>query len=141
MAFFDLFKKWPEPLEEYNDEILGRMTWSQDDESWEGKCGRIRDLIAYDREATPTAESLAYAREMLAGQGVFDRALERAKGPAISESTALAAEIAGWKIERVFFSVQKRKNARLLMVDLAAGRQERDWFMEFKDSECVGIAY
>jgi hypothetical protein len=141
MGLFDLFKKWPDPQPQYDDEILGPMTWSDDDESWMGESRGVKYQIAYDCEATPTSESLAYAREMLADLGVFDRSLEQARAAAALESPDMADEIAGLRIDVVRFCVRNRKRFRMITVDLAGGRQERSWFMEFKDKECAGISF
>ena len=141
MGLFDLFKKWPDPQKQYDHEILGPMTWSADDESWEGEYGGVKFHIAYDCEATPTAESLAYAREMLADPGVFDRSLEGARPAAIIESPELTDEIGGLRVALIRFCVRNKKKFRLIMVDLSGGRDERSWFMEFKDKECAGISF
>jgi hypothetical protein len=94
MRWLDDFKaqKGDDPQDRYEDEVLGLISWSADDEAWAGEhCGR-RFLIAFERQPTPTKELLVYAREMLADPAQFIGAFDRAKSTAIAENPRFADE-------------------------------------------------
>ncbi len=139
MWFLDIFKKGEDPLPRYEDDFLGPMSWSEDDEAWAGEYGGIRYLIAYERGATPTSEALAHARMVLADPGVFLAAIERAKGTEAVERPWFSEEIAGLRIGEVYFYCSRSK--RSILIDLPGGKEDRSWRVEFGEEGCEGIGF
>ena len=139
MGLFDLFKKWPEPLQRYEDEVLGPMAWSADDEAWEGEYGGIKYTIQYGREAAPTSELLAYARAVLTAPDRLNGSFQDARAAALAEYPAYADEIAALRIDAMRFYVHK--TTRRILADLAGGKSDRSWRMEFLDNDCEGIGF
>jgi hypothetical protein len=139
VGLFDLFKRGEEPRPQYEDEVLGPMVWSEEEEAWAGEHGGFRYLVAYDRRATPASNLLAYARNVLADPAAFAAAVERAKRDAAAEYPRLAEEIAGLRVETVSFFA--RQGARGIFVTLAGGKEDRCWRVEFGENGCEGIGF
>ena len=136
---FLLKPKGEDPRERYKDEVLGPMSWSEDDEAWAGEYKGIRFLIGYAGRSAPTDDLLAYAREMLADPDAFLRAIDRARPAVVAQLPRLADEIAGLRVEDVYFS--RNKTGRYIFATLAGGRRDRSWRVEFAEEHCEGIGF
>lgn len=53
-----------DPVQRYEDEILGPMTWEQDDEAWKGQYAGLSYLLHYGYKATPTPARGVCARDI-----------------------------------------------------------------------------
>jgi hypothetical protein len=136
---FLLKPKGEDPRERFEDEVLGPMSWSEDDESWAGEHNGIRFLIRYEGRSTPTDDLLAYGRETLGDLGSFLGAIDRARRTMIAEYPRLADEIAGLRVEDVYFS--RNKAGRYIFATLAGGQRDRSWRVEFTEKHCEGIGF
>jgi hypothetical protein len=135
----NLLKKREDPLERYNDDGLGLMVWSEDDEAWGGEYGGIKYLIGYDSQATPRSDLLAYARSILDDVPQLKNKIEQAKEIAIAENAGLAKEITLLRIESVFFYHHKER--RRILASLAGGLKNRLWRVEFEEDKFEGIGF
>ena len=136
---FLLKPKGEDPQERYEDEVLGAMSWSEDDEAWAGEYKGFRFLIRYEGQSTPTDDLLAYARETLGDPGSFLEAIDREKRTMIARYPRLADEIAGLRVEDAYFS--RNKAGRYLFTGLAGGQRDRSWRVEFTEKHCEGIGF
>jgi hypothetical protein len=136
---FLLKPKGEDPRERYADEVLGPMSWSEDDESWAGEHNGIRFLIRYEGRPTPTDDLMAYARETLVDPSSFLGAIDRARGTMIARYPRLADEIAGLQVEDVYFS--RIKAGRYIFATMAGGQRDRFWRVEFTEKRCEGIGF
>ncbi len=142
MGLFDFFRKrkGEDPVERYEDDVLGPMVWSEDDEAWTGEYGGVKYLIAYGQQARPTDELLEYAREVLSDLSTFLGSVQLAKQSAAAKSPWLAGEIAGLQVEILYFYTHK--GAKRILADLAGGDERyRSWRAEFKGTDCEGIGF
>jgi hypothetical protein len=134
---FLLKPKGEDPRERYEDEVLGPMSWSEDDESWAGERNGIRFLIRYEGRSTPTDDLLAYARETLGDPRPFLDAIDQAKRTEISRNPRLADEIAGLQVEDGYFA--RTKAGRYFFATLAGGHRDRSWRVEFMEKHREGL--
>jgi hypothetical protein len=139
MGFFDLFKKREAPLQTHEDETLGAMVWSEEDEGWKGECDAIAYIVAYEGLQTPPHDLVLYARETLANRGEFRAAVESAKKIAVSQHPKLAEQITALKIGTACF--YRYKNVRRILADLNGGQGDRSWRVEFTEDQCEGIGF
>lgn len=141
------FKKWVKPQERYEDDVLGPLVWSADEESWAGEIHGIKFYIAYEYEATPPSDLLVYARKTLTDPGKFIDALERAKSKEKSRYPSYARDIDKLRYEEATFS--RNKAHRSLEVYLGEDEHCRHWFAyfedndfaDFQDHECRGLRF
>lgn len=86
MSFWKkLFRKGEEPIAHYEHAILGKMNWSEDEESWIGKVGQLSFWIAYEQAATPRHETLEYAVSILTDTQWLKATLDEIKTRAIRD--------------------------------------------------------
>ncbi len=141
MGWLDRFRKQKgsEPQRRYEDELLGTMFWSEDEEAWAGESEGIMFLVAYDLQSTPTEDLLVYARQMLADPAQFREIVERAKPAAIAVNPRLANEVEGLRVVAVLF--YRYKTVRRIFAGLEGGKRDRSWRVEFSEEHCEGIGF
>jgi hypothetical protein len=129
-----------EAAPELNDPVLGRMTWSADDEAWTGVYGGHRFSLGYDRKREPAPEVVEFARATLDHPGWVLASFMEAKEGARRDFGALyAEEIDGLALgEMHFFG---RRGEMCILADLEGGRDYRCWRIEFTGRRCDGIGF
>jgi hypothetical protein len=137
----------PEPI--ITDPVLGKMSWSDDDEAWSGSYNGFNFLISYDLKARPDETVLAYARESLNDRAWLDGSLAEAKekhkgeigeknrafyGPEMDELT--------WETISFGRHIRGKHQGKLyIFASLASGRDYRAWRIEFVQRTCEGMGF
>lgn len=135
-----LFAQGPDPLPVFTDPQLGRMAWSKHDEGWIGTSNGLRFILAYEREAAPTARLLAYARDLLADPAWLPAALEKEKAGWLRKvPSAQAAEVEELSLGIAAFSM--RPDRGTMIAEVEGGEDRRTWRIEFHDRHCLGLGF
>ncbi len=130
----------PNPQAEYAHDVLGRMFWSEDDESWFGTYLGVRFSLAYDDTEVPSMELISYALEVLGDQVKIESDVRVAKQAATTEfGPDYSAEISSLTLGCVHFSGRKGQFSRI--ADLVGGEDYRCWRIEWNGSVCEGIGF
>ena len=138
MSFWkNLFKKGEEPVLEYNDTVLGKLTWNEDRESWDGIHNDIRFGVNYDYEKEPKEDVLAYARKVVLDDEWSIGALKRIKEIAIQEySSDFHQEVNELTIKMLCFFDNER-----LHIQLYENDNEPWWFAEAINGEIKYVGF
>lgn len=140
MWLFDRIKrKRAEPLQRFDDDVLGSMIWQIESEAWEGVSNNLRFSLAYDGGATPNAQLIEYGRNMLLVNDAIIKGIEQAKGAAIINEPNLKTEIGALRVGVIHFFIHK--GVRRILADLESDQLDRSWRAEFKEDLCEGIGY
>jgi hypothetical protein len=139
-VFEKLFGKDEVPVSIIDDPMLGRLTWSKEDEAWIGTHRGISIALDYERKATPTSAVLDFARDALSDPEWLLRSLEDEKRKWISRVPPSAKdELASLRLGLVSFSV--RKGQRFIFGVVEGGGDERSWRTMYRDGKCEGLGF
>jgi len=143
MGFLDFIKSGEEPISVYEDSILGRLLWNDNDEAWIGKYNGYIFTLAYDKKKEPDIDLINHARNILNNTEWLNKTLAEAKNNWLIENNKFAEilkdEIFSLKLDKFYFF--KRKNVNSILANLEGGSAERSWRIEFKEMKCIGMGY
>ena len=138
--FSDLFKKGEDPEQLCTDDVLGPMTWSEDDEAWFGDHNGRKFSLAYEWTKRPPDSLVTYAREVLHDADWLASSLAGAKERAKKEcGDAYVAEIDALSLGRIHFYLHKGK--RRIIANIDGGKDDRCWRIEYDDRTCEGMGF
>jgi hypothetical protein len=133
-------KRGPNPLASIDDPTLGKMHWSEDDESWIGECGGYRFAVPYTWQAVPDVSLLVYVRMFLGEDGsTFTGNLNAARVKHAAEFERWEDEFRRLKVEMLRFGMST--NEMGCLVDLAGGEPDKSWRVEFDGHDCLGFGF
>ena len=103
--FKQIFGKGEPPVEHWEHEVLGKLTWDDEYEAWRGRVENLDVLLAYERNSSvPPSSVVDLACAVLGNRGDFDSEVARLKERAISiYEQSFHAEISALVVRQVFF--------------------------------------
>ena len=128
------------PKPEFQDEVLGTLTWSDDEDGWMGTASGFKFSLGYGSGDMPAESLVAYARELLATPEWLIQGLEAAKVRQHDEFGAqYEAELKELRYELV--AIYQHKGNNRVIASLGPGRDHRAWRIEFSGRKCEGIGF
>jgi hypothetical protein len=135
----------PSPVERYQDNRLGVMTFDEDDETWVGRFNGYEYRISYQDYAIPQRDLLAYCIEIFNRNAWLEVTLDEHKRQFIRNTDGLyQAEIE--QLEYLSFMFyrggdQLRILAQLTGKGLADTDTERMWRIMFCGDKCQSMTF
>jgi hypothetical protein len=143
MGFLEkFFKKRPKPPPPppFTDAVLGPMQWSEDNESWIGKCNGFEFALGYEGEPAPTPAVLDYAKDVLSRPDWLASTLAAEKKRWESRvPKRLLAELEGLRFGVIYFSMFP--TSYYIFATLEGGQDPRCWRVEYHGHECDGMGF
>ena len=128
------------PKPEVQDEVLGSLTWSDDEDGWLGNASGLSFSLGYSKAEVPAESLVAYARELLATPEWLITELEAAKVRQRDEFGAnYEPELRELRYELV--AIYQHKGNNRVIASLGPGRDHRAWRIEFSGRKCEGIGF
>lgn len=141
MGMLDWIREWNDPgalpVGEYSDPQLGKLTWSDDDEAWQGTYGEWTILLGYERSfEVPTKEVIEYACSVLFDTEWVEKTLSLAKRSYVEDHPSHRSEVESLTIKSLHFNHTGKTNC--MMWSLGETVPERFWYAEFSEREMLG---
>ena len=128
------------PKPEVQDEVLGTLIWSDDEDGWMGTASGLNFSLGYGKGEAPAESLVAYARELLVTPEWLIQELEAAKVRQRDEFRGhYEAELQELRYELV--AIYQHKGNNRVIASLGPGRDYRAWRIEFSGRKCKGIGF
>jgi hypothetical protein len=145
VGFLDLFRsrKTEEPAPQVDDSALGKLIWSEDEESWGVQVNGVQVMLAYEGAASPSSLLIEFARQRMRSTEWSNTVVLAAKQRAKTDKGArYHAEIDRLVLERVsFYQHRKLPNGVMVLLQFSGGDKDHFWSADLQNDELVGIGF
>lgn len=140
MGWRKLFGRGEDPVQQFEDPVLGALIWDADEESWKCEFAGETFLIGRDRSSSePLGRLLEYARSVVSDGAWRAEALANAKAGYLAKYPRYESELLPLVPEQISF-LPHRKGDFMNWV-LGYGAPDRLWFVEFHGRELTHIGF
>ena len=137
MSFWkNIFSKGEQPVAHYKHSILGRMTWSEDNESWIGRIGQLNYWVAYEGMSIPKSETLEYATSILTDEDWQEASLKKIKATAIQNYGPDYEK----EINNLAFVTLSFHSSEHLSIQFFEGDEQPWWIADIHGRNIEGVA-
>lgn len=123
----------------YLDSLGGKMSYSEEEETWWTEYDGVRIGIAFSGKVPPDSSLVEYAISFVREKPWFYSQLTGAAEEVRRENKSLPAEVSHLKTACVH--VYELDGVKRALIDLDGGEPYRSWRIEFRERECEGLGF